>query len=445
MFHKKFNTLSTAAAVGTLAILAGCNADDVGSSSQEGASAARFVYTTAQSADDTRVITHRVAENGLLAEVSSYSAGAIGGQSVSGVETDDILAVVGGYLIVLNSASHSVSVFSINETSGELTRVDQNEAVDGVQNIHSGGLNPVSVETFERGEKTWVLVANQGVLQVCVNQGQAQSVVGCEDQNGQLVGEPRSIVQDERNIRIYQLVEGMLVGGKTLQRFAPDIGALAEISVGPRAEQLAVVTTGIPNAQPDVSSGYVLPSQGMTYSIVNRADGFSLADAADLGFGQVAGTHLVRWGGNGSALFFANASLTSNTSHLDLVGVPLLDSESALRYVAMPAKGYVSAMAVSMDGDRVYAAENATGHVYQFAWSDNGFSPVNEPLVASGDVVKSMMLSGGDQTIFMLTNGQNWQLTSVGVSGDDLSVTGSVALPDSAGTGFRGLAVYPSR
>lgn len=146
--------------VGLLFFTACSNDDD--NSDNPSPTLAGFIYTTTNGENTNQVIKLDRFSDGSLSNEIAYSTNSNGGadRSAGGdangdFDSQNAIQIIGDYLLNVNAGGNTISVFSIDRPTGELTFVN---------NEDSRGVRPTSIAfTRKQGSDTdyWVVVGNQ--------------------------------------------------------------------------------------------------------------------------------------------------------------------------------------------------------------------------------------------------------------------------------------------
>ena len=120
-----------------------------------------FIYTTTNGEGMNQVIKLERYSDGSLANETAYATHSKGGANTAGgdakgdFDAQNAIQIIGDYLLNVNAGGNTVSVFSIDRSTGSLTFKE---------NVNSEGIRPVSIAFTkkESGDNTyWVVVGNQ--------------------------------------------------------------------------------------------------------------------------------------------------------------------------------------------------------------------------------------------------------------------------------------------
>ena len=137
-----------------------CNNDD--NDSNNDPTIAGFLYTSTNGQSTNQIIKFTRMSDGSLTNETAYSTNSLGGSNpaVGGDAHGDFdfqgsIKIIGNYLLAVNAGGNTVSVFSIEHATGNLSLIG---------NTNSGGKRPVSIsETPVAGSPNeyWLIVGNQ--------------------------------------------------------------------------------------------------------------------------------------------------------------------------------------------------------------------------------------------------------------------------------------------
>ena len=170
------------------------------------------LYTSTNDPGGNIVVVMKVG-NGGIEQTNAYRTRGAGDADDGDFDSQSAMRIIGDYLLVVNAGDArgesgirdghgSVSVFRVMSGGAKLDRVDQDASADGVQNIDSGGIRPVSIDYLHSDGATWILVANQHSNPLCLTPKDGGDVNDCTDQYGKRLGQSLAN-SDQRNVRVF--------------------------------------------------------------------------------------------------------------------------------------------------------------------------------------------------------------------------------------------------
>ncbi|WP_133406032.1 hypothetical protein [Parashewanella tropica] len=310
----------------SLFLMQGCNDSDNSSSSSSSNQQTRFIYTSTNDVQDNRVISFAVADDGSLIERASFSTGGVGDADDGDIDAQGTIRILGDKLLVVNAGetlgdgsitenNGSISVFRINDSTGDLTRIDQRAEHSGIQNMDSFGIRPVSIDVKTVAGNTWVIVANQQNVSHCIQPTDGEKLESCLDQYNKPISE--HLVDsnpDTRNLYLYRfdVDTGVLTPQKRLATYTARQNGPAQVSFSPDGTKVAVTTLGIVNAAYPASTELSTPAHTFLYDVsVNNGD-FSLLNSRYFANENILGSIGFSWSADSRFVYVSNAILTSH-------------------------------------------------------------------------------------------------------------------------------------
>ncbi len=339
-----------------------------------GGNSVSFIYTSTNDADGNVVLVMK-ADGGAIEQTNTYRTRGVGDADDGDFDSQSAMRVIGDYLLVVNAGDAkgesgikdghgSVSVFRIMSGGAKLDRVDQNSSADGVQNIDSGGIRPVSVDYLESGGTTWILVANQHSNPLCLTPRENGGVKGCTDQYGKRLGE--SLVNsDERNVRVFKFSNGVLTpasGGVTFNSGLN--GGPSQVAFSPDGRHIAVGLWGVPHLAALANSSYQSPSRVYLYDAKISGDGIAFENPRFYEETGVSGTIGFSWGLGSGFIYATNFNVSEEKSEHSITALGVADSAAfssgggkASGTGGLPGHGEEACWSwISKDGKLLYAA-----------------------------------------------------------------------------------------
>ncbi len=332
------------------------------------------LYTSTNDADGNIVLVMKVG-NGGIEQTNAYRTRGVGDADDGDFDSQSAMRVIGDYLLVINAGDAkgesgikdghgSVSVFKIMSGGAKLDRVDQDSSVEGVQNIDSGGIRPVSVDYLQSGGTTWILVANQHSNPLCLTPKDGGGVKDCTDQYGKRLGESLAN-SDERNVRVFKFSNGVLTpasGGVTFNSGLN--GGPSQVAFSPDGRHIAVGLWGVPHLAALANSSYQSPSRVYLYDAKISGNEIAFENPRFYEETGVSGTIGFSWGLGGDFIYATNFNVAEEKSEHSITALGVADSAAfssgggkASGTGGLPGHGEESCWSwISKDGNLLYAA-----------------------------------------------------------------------------------------
>ncbi|WP_196888112.1 hypothetical protein [Aureivirga sp. CE67] len=322
-----------------------------------------FLYTSNSAPEGNGVICMGRYANGAVEELtgSPIGTGGKGAADYGMIDSQNGMKIIGDYLLVVNTGDNpingSISVFKMNNNTGELMRIDQDPTTTEVDNIDSQGIHPVSIAYTSRGNDIWVVVANQHSSPLYIE--------------GQEVNFPIQN-SDLRNIAMFKfdIDTGVLSFDNIAVTYnSGDYGGPACVTFNTAETKVAVTTWGVPDLLSDtVDPTRLQPSRVYFYDF---ADGLLTNEMYNETSG-VAGAVGTAWAPNDRYVYITSMNLTSNQLSK---GLRTIDSTTGLEIESiMTGNGgdYVGWAICSNDYSKVFTSsfKNNTVSVFNIA-TDN--------------------------------------------------------------------------
>ncbi len=317
--NKGFTLLITAISV---LITTACNDITSDTGTTEPSKDTRFVYTSNNAVAGNQIIGFSVNTDGSLTELGAFSTGGAGDSDDGDFDSQGTVRIFGNTLIVTNAGEEtvdplittgngSVSVFNINPDNGNLIRVDQQPSVEGVQNIDSFGVRPVSVDVLTSDGATWVVVANQQNSPHCLTPTAERTLETCIDQyNNPLSDFLNEGKDNERNLHLFTLSDGVLTPVKQLTTYTAEMSGPAQVRFSPDGTTLAVSTVGIVHVNYPADPSLQSPSHVFLYDISADSGSFSINNPRYFANYGIAASIGFSWSKNNDYLYVSNSLLS---------------------------------------------------------------------------------------------------------------------------------------
>ncbi|MCL1079674.1 hypothetical protein D5R81_16695 [Parashewanella spongiae] len=282
----------------------------------------RFIYTSNNAVAGNQVIGFRVNTDGSLTEFGAFNTGGAGDSDDGDFDTQGTVRVFGNTLIVMNAGEEttdplitngngSLSTFNINPDTGRLTRIDQQPSVEGVQNIDSFGVRPVSVDVVNAGGTTWVVVANQQNTPHCLTPTAERTLETCLDQSNNPISDFLNEGKDnERNLHLFTMDEGVLTPVRQLTTYTAEMSGPAQVRFSPDGSTLAVTTVGIVHVAYPADESLQSPSHVFLYDVTANNNNFSIDNPRFFANYGIAASVGFSWSNNNDYLYVSSSLLS---------------------------------------------------------------------------------------------------------------------------------------
>lgn len=286
-------------------LLSSCSSSNSPDSTSE-----RFLYTSTNDSSGNAIIQFNINADGSVAQQTATFTGGNGDAAEGDFDGQNSLIVIDNYLLAVNAGTDamsvagngSISVFSINATTGGLTKIDQN--------IDSGGIRPVSLSSQTIGTKTWVLVANQH------SNPHYDGTATTRDAVIDSLGNPSIITNNvtTRNLVAFQFNNdtGELSAPTPVATYSSgNWGGPAQVSFSPNGERVAVTTWGVAQFGNGVPNAAVQRPSRIYFYTVSTNPTLTLTAAGIFEKPGLSGSIGFNWGNNNDRVFVANFNLAT--------------------------------------------------------------------------------------------------------------------------------------
>ncbi len=317
-------------------LLSACNDNDDNKQPSEIAKDTRYIYTSTNSSLESEgngVIRFRVSDDGDLREAGTFPTGDMGDADDGDFDTQGAMRIIGDKLLVVNAGETSgdtyvtqdngtVSVFRIDDATGDLTRIDQHDNIAGIQNVDSYGKRPVSLDAAAIDGTIWVVVANQEDTPHCITPTEAGTLESCLDQYGNPISD---YLRDEnsgsRNIYLYRFDKqsGVLTPVKRLATFDARVSGPAQVGFSPDKTKLVVTTVGIAHIDYPANEDLSEPGHTFLYDVNADGDNFELENARYFANDGIMVSVGFSWSSDSRYVYVSNAVLSDQWISHDLV------------------------------------------------------------------------------------------------------------------------------
>ena len=206
-----------------------------------------YLYTTTNGEGINQVVRFSRFEDGSLADETAYTTNSKGGANVNAggdahgdFDAQGAVQIIGDYLLNVNAGGNTVSLFSLNRSSGDLAFKS---------NTPSGGTRPVSIAYTKKtgsSNEYWVVVGNQWNNPNVQKDGKEIERYPNNAFFTQDLKKPDASDM-ERNIQLFSFNSslGTLKPEKLLDNYVRENGGPTTVSFSDDGTKLAVATWGI--------------------------------------------------------------------------------------------------------------------------------------------------------------------------------------------------------
>ncbi len=318
--------------IGALALtFTGCLKDhDLGNPTDN--KVAGFLYTSTNGESTNQVVRFSRLGNGELTDETAYSTDSKGGANVAAggdahgdFDAQGSVKIIGDYLLNINAGGNTVSVFSLDRPTGNLSLM---------KNVMSGGTRPVSIAfTRVKGSNSafWVVVGNQWN-----NPNVQKDVPNVErypnDAFHMMDLTKPDATDQERNIQLFRFdaSNGSLTPMAKLDTYVRENGGPTCVKFSNDGSKLAVATWGIAHfgtKSPSLDEQH--PSRVYIYDFNDGA----ISNKRHFEESGIAGTIGIDWAPNNNKLLYAtnfNVTVAKTSNSLTV----LADNGSAVTKAA---------------------------------------------------------------------------------------------------------------
>ncbi len=425
----------TALSVCTILILGSCkkNIESDISSGDNGSrdnsrKALGYLYTTTNGEGMNHVVKFSRYPDGSLGNEKAYPTNSNGGANVSAggdahgdFDAQGAIQIIGDFLLNVNAGGNTVSVFSLNRASGDLTFKN---------NTPSGGTRPVSIAYTKKvgvANEYWVVVGNQWNNPNVQKDGNNIERYPNNAFFAQDLTQPDA-TDIERNIQLYSFnaVNGLLMHERLLDTYVRENGGPTTVSFSDDGTKLAVSTWGIAHFSTENTS--LLEQHPSRVYVYNFSNGNTSARRYFEEEG-ISGTIGFSWAkASNNRLFVSNFNLIP--SKRDNSVTVLADNSGTVtktsNYSVTTTSGINEACwtALNSTGDKLYVASFATNLISTFNASSSGISFTSfEPRsgVAPAGDSKDMYITPDDRYLYNLGSFQSFSINGFTITGNGVN------------------------
>lgn len=406
----------------SILIFAGCKKnDDVTVNTVQ---ALGYLYTTTNGEGANQVVRFTRNADGTLSNEIAFSTNSNGGANVGAggdahgdFDAQGAVQIIGNYLLNVNAGGNTVSVFSVDRKSGDLSFKN---------NTPSGGTRPVSIAYTKKGSSAtdyWVVVGNQWNNPNVQKDGAQIERYPNNAFFMQNLTAP-DVTDNERNIQLFSFNSetGALTSERQLDKYVRENGGPTTVSFSDDGTKLAVSTWGIAHfSTPNTSLAEQHPSRVYVYNFSNG----NVSNRRFFEEAGISGTIGFSWAKSGNnRLFVSNFNLIPTKINNSVT--VLSDNGSSVtksaNYGVTTASGINEACwtALNAAGDKLYVASFATNLISTFNVNSSGLT-FNSATVRSGTAPagdsKDIYVTPDEKFLYNLGSFQSFSINGFTVNG----------------------------
>ena len=445
----------------------------------------QYIYISTNDIDGNQVVGFSIDDEGGLTEFDApFDTGGYGDAEDGDFDAQGAIRIIGDHLLVvnpgetmddpsINEGNGSISVFEINPDNGQLTRIDQNDKVSGIQNIDSGGVRPVSLDFTVINDKTWVVVGNMQDGPLCVNPSSSNDLETCTDQYHRSLSEYLNDNADQqRSINLFQFENGKLTFVSNIDNYTPKVSGAAQVSFSPDRTKLAVTTLGIGyDAFASEELQLQTPSHTFIYDIATTDNGnLSFNNRRYFANPKIAFSIGFSWSPDSRFLFVSNAILQSDATSAQVMTLDTQDMKNVFtsdKHSIPTATGTISINDdeatcwtwITPDGKRLYAIAANTNVIASFQISDEGALTLEHTTQRQGAFIPEstdVFVTANQKNMYVVANVGTFSIATFDIdenghpiekSDSPLKVKASRKnnqIPDAKNEFYLGIAGYPN-
>ncbi|MEO6490042.1 MAG: hypothetical protein ABIO04_08905 [Ferruginibacter sp.] len=434
----------TALTILSVLIITGCKKNDA--SNNQGNHPLGYLYTTTNGEGINQVVRFSRFPNGSLSNETVYSTNSLGGANVGAggdahgdFDAQGAIQIIGDYLLNVNAGGNTVSVFSLNRSSGDLTFKN---------NTSSGGTRPVSITYTKKGSNAneyWVAIANQWNNPNVQKDGENIERYPNDAFFDQDLTQPDPS-DNERNIQLYSFntANGTLTPERLLDTYVRENGGPTTVSFSEDGTKLAVSTWGIAHFSTENTS---LDEQHASRVYVYNFSNGNLSGKRYFEEAGIAGTIGFSWArASNSRLYASNFNLipSKRNNSVTVLTDNLNSVTKTGNYGVTTASGINEACwtALNSSGDKLYVASFATNLISTFNAGSSGLSfssyKPRAGVAPAGDS-KDIYITPDNRYLYNLGAFQSFSINSFTITGNSVNYKSQTFLnTTSAGAGTPG-------
>ncbi|RYV03075.1 hypothetical protein SOPP22_06280 [Shewanella sp. OPT22] len=345
---QKVRCIGLISCIAATAFIAACHDSDKDKKNVISEKNTKFLYTSTNSSiasEGNKVIGFKIAEDGSLTEFDHFPTGGIGDADDGDFDAQGAMRVIGDKLLVINAGEStpelddrviagngSISVFQIDDITGDLARIDQRPDVAGVHNMDSFGLRPVTLDSLTVDGTTWVVVGNQTDTEHCITPAEVNPTLEtCLGHGTENLGEYFQRVaskQAYRNIYLFKFEGGVLTPVKKLADYDARVSGPAQVSFSHDGTKLAVTTIGIGHISQVSNKNLQSPARTYVYDVTANSDNFSIDNARWFGNQSIAVSVGFSWSSDDEYIYVSNAILAEGFTNYSLMSLDVSNTDT---------------------------------------------------------------------------------------------------------------------
>ena len=345
---QKIHLLGAISCIATVLFISACHDSDREKKPTITEQNTKFLYTSTNSSiisEGNKVIGFKIEEDGSLTEFSHFPTGGIGDADDGDFDAQGAMRVIEDKLLVVNAGEStaeiddsvlagngSISVFQIDPESGNLTRIDQRPDIEGVHNMDSFGIRPVTLDSLTIDGTTWVVVGNQTDIEHCLRPAEVNPTLEtCKGHTEETIGEYFERVANKqafRNIYLFKFNNGLLTPVKKLADYDARVSGPAQVAFSHDGSKLAVTTLGIGHISQISNASLQTPGHTYIYDVHANGDNFNINNARWFGNMNISVSVGFSWSSNDDYIYVSNAILAKGYSDYSLMSLEVANTET---------------------------------------------------------------------------------------------------------------------
>ncbi|MEO6071389.1 MAG: hypothetical protein ABIN57_03380 [Chitinophagaceae bacterium] len=398
-----------------------------------------YLYTTTNGEGINQVVRFSRFEDGSLADETAYTTNSKGGANVNAggdahgdFDAQGAVQIIGDYLLNVNAGGNTVSLFSLNRSSGDLAFKS---------NTPSGGTRPVSIAYTKKtgsSNEYWVVVGNQWNNPNVQKDGKEIERYPNNAFFTQDLKKPDASDM-ERNIQLFTFNSslGTLKPEKLLDNYVRENGGPTTVSFSDDGTKLAVATWGIAHFNTQKTSlDEQHPSRVYVYNFSNgNVTGRRYFEEAG-----IAGTIGFSWAkGSNNRIYVSNFNLIP-TKRDNSVTVLTDNSGTVIKsanYSVTSGTGITESCwtALNSTGEKLYVASFATNLISTFNSNSSGLTysafEARGGVAPAGDS-KDIYITPDDRHLYNLGAFQSFSINGFTITGNSVNYKSQTFLSTTA-------------
>lgn len=425
----------TAFTLCSIFIFAGCKKNDIDYKRK----ALGYLYTTTNGEATNQVVKFSRYADGSLSNETAYTTNSNGGANVAAggdahgdFDAQGAIQIIGNYLLNVNAGGNTVSVFSLDRSTGNLSFKN---------NTPSGGTRPVSIAFTKKGSSAtdyWVVVGNQWDNPNVQKDGDNIERYPNDAFHQQDLTLPDA-TDNERNIHLFSFnsATGTLTSEKQLDKYIRENGGPTTVSFSDDGTKLAVSTWGIAHfSTENTSLAEQHPSRVYVYSFSNG----NVSNRRFFEEAGISGTIGFSWAkGSNSSLFVSNFNLipAKRDNSVTVLSDNTSNVTKTAHYAVTTASGINEACWTQLNstGDKLYVASFATNLISTFNASSSGLT-FNNAVPRAGTAPagdsKDIYVTPDDRYLYNLGAFQSFSINGFTITGNSVNYKSQTFLATTA-------------